>query len=159
MVSRHNSEAVLSPELDAIAAAAADLLRAQAGDGAGDTGALEQRVREAASAAIMAGADLDAIADAQRVGQNRARQDLSKDVLRSVARAAKSKRDADNAYDEAIRRAGRVGLSHREIAAEAHVSHGTVRAILTRTAPSDTGQTVPVVAGHDTATDGDHDQT
>ena len=38
-------------------------------------------------------------------------------------------------YEHAISRAGGLGLSHREIAAAAEVSHGTVRAILTRATP------------------------
>ena len=75
---------------------------------------------------------LSAIADAERDGELRARQELSGDVLRQVTRAAKRKREADSEYEQAISRAGRLGLSHREIAAAAQVSHGTVRAILTR---------------------------
>jgi len=90
-------------------------------------------VREAASAAIASGTELDALAPAQSIGQNRARHQLSKDVLRAVGRAAKTKRESDAAYGQAIRRGGRLGLSDRGIAAEAQVSHGTVRAILART--------------------------
>lgn len=75
---------------------------------------------------------MSAIAGAERDGEQRARQQLSADVLRQVTRAAKRKRDADREYEQAITRAGRLGLSHREIAAAALVSHGTVRAILTR---------------------------
>lgn len=87
---------------------------------------------EAASAAIAAGARLSAIADAEREGEQRARRELSGDVLGQVTRAAKRQRDADSEYQQAISRAGRLGLSHREIAAAASVSHGTIRAILTR---------------------------
>ena len=72
-------------------------------------------------------------------GELRARRELSGDVLRQVARAAKRKRDADSEYEQAIARAGRLGLSHREIAAAAEVSHGTVRAILTRATASANG--------------------
>ena len=63
-------------------------------------------------------------------------------MLRHVSRAAKRKRDTDTTeYEQAIGRAGRLGLSHREIAAAAQVSHGTVRAILTRgTAITDNGR-------------------
>ena len=119
-------------ELKAIAAAAHDRLHAQAGQ---DPSAIDQaahRVAEAASAAIAAGARLSAIADAECEGELRARQELSADVLRHVTRAAKRKGEADSEYEQAIGRAGRLGLSHREIAAAAQVSHGTVRAILTR---------------------------
>jgi hypothetical protein len=52
-------------------------------------GKLQARVREAASAAIAAGAELDAIAQAHRTGQTRARQELSSDLLRRVERAAR----------------------------------------------------------------------
>ena len=58
-------------------------------------------------------------------------QALGGEVLRQVTRAAKRKREADGEYEQAVTRAGRLGLSHREIAA-AQVSHGTIRAILTR---------------------------
>lgn len=119
----------LSPELETIAAAAHDRLHAQAG---ADLSAVDQAARRVADAASAAGARLGAIADAEREGELRARQELSGDVLRQVTRAAKRKREADSEYEHAISRAGRLGLSHREIAAVAQVSHGTVRAILTR---------------------------
>ena len=57
-------------------------------------------------------------------------------MLKQVARAAKRKRDADSEYEQTIKRAGRLGLSHREIAGAGEISHGTVRAILTRATPS-----------------------
>ena len=117
---------VLSPELEAIAAAAHDRLRAEAGEDLAAAGEAQRRVAEAASAAIAAGAALSAIADAERDGELRARSALSADVLRQVTRAAKRKRDADSEYEQAITRAGRLGLSHREIAGAAR----------SRTAPS-----------------------
>ena len=132
MPTRHNTDQPTSPELDAIATAAADRLHAQAGE---DNDALadhSQRVADAASAAIRAGAALSAIADAEREGEQRARNEMRTDILRRVERAAKRKREADTDYEQTIDRAARVGLSHREIAAAAHVTHGTVRAVLTR---------------------------
>jgi len=99
-------ERALSPALEAIAAAAYDRLKAQAGE---DLSAIDQaarRVAEAASAAIAAGPRLSAIADAERDGELRARQELSADVLRQVTRAAKRKRDADVEYEQVIARAG-----------------------------------------------------
>jgi DNA-binding NarL/FixJ family response regulator len=134
MATDQSATGALSPELEAIAATAHDRLHAQAGE---DLSAIEQagrRVAEAASAAIAAGARLSAIADAEREGELRARRALSGDVLRQVTRAARRKREADIECEQAITRAGRLGLSHREIAAAAEVSHGTVRAILTRAA-------------------------
>ena len=53
-------------------------------------------------------------------------------MLRQVTRAAKRKHETDSEYEQAIYRAGRLGLSHREIVTAAQLSHGTVRAILTR---------------------------
>ena len=132
MTSTQVGDGVLSPELEAIAAAAHDRLRAEAGEDLAAAGEAQRRVAEAAGAAIAAGAALSAIAEAERAGELRARGDLGADVLRQVARAAKRKRDADDEYEQAIRRAGRLGLSHREIASAADVSHGTVRAILAR---------------------------
>ena len=85
------ADGALSPELEAIATAAHDGLKAQAGE---DLSAIDQagrRVAEAASAAIAAGARLTAIADAEHAGELRARQELRGDVLRQVTRAGKRK--------------------------------------------------------------------
>ena len=143
----------LSPELEAIAAAAHDRLQAQAGQDLSEQEAAQRRVAEAASAAIAAGAALGAIADAERSGELRARRALSTDVLRQVTRAAKRKRDADTEYEQAITRAGRLGLSHREIAGAAEVSHGTVRAILARATASLNGNAPQAAATAPAATD------
>jgi DNA-directed RNA polymerase specialized sigma24 family protein len=132
MTSSQTADTTLSPELEAIAAAAHDRLRAEADGDAHTTSEAQRRVADAASRAITAGAALGAIADAERTGELRARHTLGADVLRQVGRAAKRKREVDDDYEQAVRRAGRLGLSHREIAAAATVSHGTVRAILSR---------------------------
>jgi hypothetical protein len=50
-----------------------------------------------------------------------------------VERAARRKREADREYEQAVVRAGRLGLARRDVAAAAGVEHGTVRAILART--------------------------
>jgi len=131
----HAPEQPLAPELEAIAAAAHDRLHAHAGENLSAIDQAKRRVAEAASAAIAAGARLSAIADAERDGELRARQELGGDLLRVVTRVAKRKREADNEYEQAIGRAGRLGLSHREIAAAAEVSHGTIRAMLARATP------------------------
>ena len=113
----------LCPELEAIAAAH-DRLHTQASR---DPSAIDQAARR--------------VAEAEREGEQRARLELSGDVLRQVTRAAKRKCEADSEYEHAISRASRLGLSHREIAAAAQVSHGTVRAILIRaSAITDNGQ-------------------
>ena len=87
-------------------------------------------------------------ADAERDGELRARQQLSGDVL-----GDKRKREADREYEQAIGRAGRLGLSHREIAAAAEVSHGTVRAILTRATASLNGTAPQATEQESTASD------
>jgi hypothetical protein len=141
MPHRATTDHPLSPELEAIAAAAADRLRAHAGDDPTVVDECGQRVADAASAAIRAGAALSAIAEAERVGEERARAELRTDTLRRVERAGKRKREADTDYEAAIDRAARLGLSHRDIATAAAVSHSTVRAVLARaqttTAPAE----------------------
>jgi DNA-binding NarL/FixJ family response regulator len=108
-------------------------LRADAGEDLGAADEAQRRVARAATAAIAARVPLSAIAEAERAGELRARGSLRADVLRHVARAAKRKREADSEYEEAIKRAARLGLSHREIAGSGEASRGTVRAILSRT--------------------------
>ena len=152
-MSTAQSEAALPAELEAIASAAHDRLHAQAGQDLSAQEAAQRHVAEAASAAITAGAALAAIADAEREGELRARRELSGDVLRQLARAAKRKREADGEYEQAIARAGRLGLSHREIAAAAEVSHGTVRAILTRATASPNGNEPQAAKEEPTASD------
>jgi DNA-binding NarL/FixJ family response regulator len=146
MPARQTTDTPLAPVLEAIAIAAADRLRAEADANINDHDEPQRRVAEAASAAIGAGAALGAIADAERAGQARARDELGPDALKRITRAARRRREADTEYEQEILRGGRLGLTHREIASAAEVAHGTVRAILTRTdAASD--QPPPV---HDT---------
>jgi DNA-binding NarL/FixJ family response regulator len=132
MPARQTAETPLAPELEAIATAAADRVRAQA-DASADDGKLQRRVAEAASAAIAAGSALGAIAAAEQVGQARARGELGPDALKRIGRASRRRREADGEYEQEILRGDRLGLTHREIAAAAEVAHGTVRAILART--------------------------
>lgn len=133
MPSRQTNEPALSPELEAIATAAAEVVRSQATEGAHDNEELQKRVREAAGVAIAGGADLDAVAQAQRTGQARARGELGSELLRRVERIAKRRDEIEHEWEDAIRRAARVGLPHRDIASAAKVAHGTVRAIIART--------------------------
>jgi hypothetical protein len=143
MPARQMTDTPLSPELEAIAIAAADRLRAEADTNTTNHDELQRRVAEVASAAIGAGAALGAIADAERVGQARARGELGPDALKRIARASRRRAEADAEYEQEILRAGRIGLTHREIANAAEVAHGTVRAILTRT-EDDSRQPLPV---------------
>ena len=125
------TEKRLAPELEAIATAAANHVRAQLDGDDHARDELRQEVAHAASAAIATGTSLAAIADAEGTGQQRARDELAPDLLRRVSRAAERKRQAEAEYKQEILRAGRLGLSHREIATAATVAHGTIRAILT----------------------------
>jgi hypothetical protein len=143
MPTRQMTDTPLAPELEAIATAAADRLRAEADPDTNNHAELQRRVAQAASAAIGTGAALGAIADAERAGQTRARGELGPDALKRIARASRRRREADAEYEQEILRAGRIGLTHREIANAAEVAHGTVRAILTRTEDA-SGQPPPV---------------
>lgn len=103
------TDGALAPELEAIATAAAERLGAQTDGDTQREAELRHSVGEAASA------------------------ELGTDVLRRVERAARRKHEADSEYDEqAVVRAARLGLTHRDVAAAARVAHGTVRAILAR---------------------------
>ena len=82
------------------------------------------------------------IADAERVGEARARDELRPDVLRQITRAARRRRDSEAEYEQAVIRAARLGLPHREIATAAAVTHGTVRAIIDRV-EKPSGQVAP----------------
>jgi transposase len=72
-----------------------------------------------------------------------------------LPRASKRKRDTDGEYEQAVKRAGRLGLSHREIAAVAEVSHGTVRAILARATASANGADLPLLTADAGGVDGE----
>jgi hypothetical protein len=130
---RQNTDVELAPELEAIATAGAERSRAHADGDPQREAELQRSVREAATRAIAAGAPLGAIAEAERIGQQRAREELGSEVLRTVERAAQRKREAENTYEQAVLRAGRLGLAHRDVAAAAQVAHATVRALLVRT--------------------------
>jgi hypothetical protein len=94
---------------------------------------VQREIGEAVGRAIAAGVSLSAIADAERIGQSHVREELGKDVLRGVERAARRRRDAEHECDQAVERAARLGLAHRDIAAAGQMARGTVRAVLART--------------------------
>jgi hypothetical protein len=133
MPAHQSTEPRLAPELEGVATAAAELLRARAVDDTLDRDTLQTRLREAATAAIAAGAELDAIAHAQRIGQERARHELGTELLRRVERGARRRREIETEYHDAVIRAAQLGLAHRDIAAAASIAPGTVRAVLGRT--------------------------
>lgn len=76
---------------------------------------------------------LGEIAAAEQAGQARAREELDKDLLRAVERAARRRRELEHEYEQAIRRAARIGLAHSDIATAAQAARATIRTILTRT--------------------------
>jgi DNA-binding protein HU-beta len=123
---------ILVPELETIAVAAANRLQREVA-GTDHQPELQRAVAHAASAAIAAGLALGAIADAERLGHQRARDELRPDVLRQITRAARRKRETELEYEQAVIRGARLGLGHRELAGAAQVTHGTVRAIIART--------------------------
>jgi DNA-binding NarL/FixJ family response regulator len=86
----------------------------------------------AATAALRAGHSLSDIAHAEADGQEQVRRTLRADVLRRVDRSARQAREAEAEHHRAIGRAMRLGLSTREIALSAGVTHGTIRAIASR---------------------------
>ena len=148
MTAHTSTRGVLAPQLEAIAAAAADRLRGEIAGTDQHEPETHHAVAEAASAAIAAGAALAAIADAERIGQQRAREELRPDVLRQIARAARRKRETELEYEQAVIRGVRLGLSHRELAGAAQISHGTVRAVIARTETSAAESTAAPEIGH-----------
>ena len=61
---------------------------------------LQRRVGEAASRAIAAGLSLASIADAERIGQGRAREKLGPELLRGVERALRRRCEAECEYEQ-----------------------------------------------------------
>ena len=129
---------VLPGQLEPVAAAAADRLRAQTAGDEPQAAEAQRALVAAASAAMAAGVDIAQIAAAEQTGQARVRDELGKDTLRAVERAARRRRELEAEYQDAIRRAGRLGLAHRDIASAAGAAAGTIRSLLTRPANGST---------------------
>ena len=123
----------LSPELEAIATAAAQRLRAQIDENEPQATEAQQAVIAAASGAITTGVSLGEIAAAEQAGQDRAREELGKDLLRAVERTARRRREIEHEYQQAVQRAARIGLAHTDIAEAAQTARGTIRTIVSRT--------------------------
>jgi DNA-binding NarL/FixJ family response regulator len=122
----------LATELAAVAEAAGARLRAETDADRDAAQAAAEALVTAASAAMGAGLSLSAIAQAEAYGKEEVRDDLRDDTLRGVARSGRRARETRVEHHQAIARAVRLGLSTREIAAAADVTHGTVRAISNR---------------------------
>jgi DNA-binding NarL/FixJ family response regulator len=129
--------AVESPtagELVSVAGAAGARLQA---DGEGDQASAEAAagsLREAAATAMAAGYSLTEIVNAEKRGQEEVRARLRGDFLRRVERTGRHARQTELEHHVAIARALSLGLSTREIAVAAGVTHGTIRAIANRRA-------------------------
>jgi hypothetical protein len=110
---RQKTDGELAGELEAIATAAAERRRAWADGDEHGAAQLQERVGEAASRAIGAGVSLGAIADAERIGQARAREELGREVLQGVGRAARRSARLSTSTSKRSR-AARVLASHIE---------------------------------------------
>ncbi len=122
------------PELMAVADAAGERLRAEADEEHGAADRAAQALLTAATAAMGAGYSLSEIARAESRGKEEVKRALGGDALKRVERSGRQARDARAEHHRAIARAMRLGMSTREIAAAADVTHGTVRAIVNRLA-------------------------
>jgi len=120
--------------VEALANAAADRLRAETNDDAQLAANAQQALITATTSAMAAGVSLTQIVAAEQAGHARVREELGKELLRNVERAKRRRSEVEREWEIAIRRAGRLGLAHRDIAAAANVAAGTIRAILTRSA-------------------------
>lgn len=94
MPARQTTETPLAPELEAIATAAADRVRAQA-DASADDGELQRRVAEAASAAIAADAEYEQeILRGDRLGLTHREIATAAEVAHGTVRAILARTDA-----------------------------------------------------------------
>ncbi|HEY2317888.1 MAG TPA: hypothetical protein VGH67_06280 [Solirubrobacteraceae bacterium] len=132
----------LVTELAAVAGAAGARLRAETDVDRDAAQAAADALVAAAGAAMAAGHSLSAIAEVEAQGKEEVRDALRDDTLRSVARSGRRARETRAEHHQAIARAMRLGLSTREIASAADVTHGTVRAISNRMSAGDADDVV-----------------
>jgi hypothetical protein len=119
----------LEGELLAVAQAAVGRMRADAAEDADAVSAAAEQLLAAATSAISANYPLAEIARAEACGKDKVRRELAGDALKRVERSGRQAREAEAEHHRAIARAMRLGLSMREIALAAGVTHGTIRAI------------------------------
>lgn len=136
----------LGEELGAVEEAAAARLRAETEGDRDGAGVAAEALVAAATAAMSAGYSLREIAQAEERGKEHLREGLRGDALKRVERSGRHMRDAGVEYHRAIARAVRLGLSMREIAQAAGVTHGTIRAISNRLVGAD--PSLDLVAEH-----------
>ena len=119
-------------ELSAIADAAGTRLRADTEEDQEAARAAAERLLGAVTAAMGAGCPLGEIAAAEARGQDVVRHELRSEALERVENSGRRARDAQADHHRAIARAVRLGLSTREIAVAAEVTHSTIRSISNR---------------------------
>jgi hypothetical protein len=127
-------EGPVPAELLVVTEAAGERLRAEVdedGDAAQRAG---ESLLSAATSAMAAGYSLSEIARAEARGKEEVKRALGGDALKRVERSGRQARVAQTEHHRAIGRAMRLGLSTREIAIAADVTHGTIRAISNRLA-------------------------
>jgi hypothetical protein len=132
----------LAPELAAVAEAAGSRLRSEVAAERDVDPAVSQELLAAATAAISAKYSLMEIAQAEARGKEKVRRELGGDALERVERTGHQAREAEAEHHRAIGRAMRLGLSMREIALAAGVTHGTIRAIGNRLAENGVSRTM-----------------
>jgi DNA-binding NarL/FixJ family response regulator len=131
-VSESQERAPTPPELETVADAAASRLRAEIDEDPDAIRVATEALVSAVTSAMSAGHSLTRIARAEADGQENVRRSLRDDILKRVDRTQRQVREAEATHHRAIARAMRLGLSTREIAASARVTHGTIRAIANR---------------------------
>ncbi len=125
-------EGYVPAELLAVAEAAGERLRAETDEEPAAADRAAEALLGAATSAMAAGCSLIEIARAEAGGKEEVRSALGGDALRRVERTGRQAREARAEHHQAIARAMRLGLSTREIAVAADVTHGTIRAINSR---------------------------
>jgi hypothetical protein len=129
----------LGSELGGVEEAAGARLRAET-DGDRSAAALAaDALLAAATSAMAAGYSLSEIAAAEVRGKVCLREELRGDALKRIERSGRQMRESVVDHHHAIARAVRLGLSMREVALAAGVTHGTIRAISNRIVGGDSG--------------------
>jgi hypothetical protein len=127
----------VAAELAAVAEAAGERLRAEADQNVDGVRTASESLMKAATSAMAAGYSLRDIAAAEGRGQDDVRGQLRADTLKRVERTTRQLREAEAAHHAEVARASRLGLSTREIAQAAGITHGTIRAIANRVGTSE----------------------
>lgn len=130
----------LEGELASVEEAAGARLRAETDGDREAAGLAAEAIQAAATSAMSAGYSLSEIAQAEMRGKQHVRRDLHDDALEHVKQTGQDMREASIQHHRAIARAVRLGLSMREIAVAAGVTHGTIRAISNRLMGGEPGE-------------------